>query len=237
MQNKKSKIAVHIVANVIIIAVIFGLYLMCVPTGGAVAASAPIYNGDRQGNKVALMINVYENSAVVDAMMDTLEKYNAVATFFVGGIWAEKNLPLVKKMQERNEVGNHGYLHKDHAKLSLKQNLDEIMLCHKLVEKGAGLTMNLFAPPSGSIGNNMLKTCIETGYKVIMWSKDTIDWRDKDYNLVFKRATTGTQGGDLILMHPTEHTLKALPLILRNFEENGLKCAHVSDVINGLGGM
>jgi len=64
-----------------------------------------------------------------------------------------------------------------------------------------------------------------------MWSKDTIDWRDKDANLVFSRATKNIEGGDLILMHPTEHTLKALPLILEYYSINGYTATTVSECL------
>jgi len=230
---KKSNVLVHVVANVVIVAVIISLYFVCVPIQEtAIASSAPIYKGDVQSNKVALMINVYEHPEVVEKMLAVLDAYGATATFFVGGLWVEKNAELLKRIAEKHEIGNHGYLHKDHAKLSLKQNEDEIMLCHKLVEKATGVSMKLFAPPSGSIGNNMLKVCKDNDYKVIMWTRDTIDWRDRDTQTVLKRATNGTQSGDMILMHPYEHTLKALPYILKALSDKGLKTATVSELTN-----
>ena len=67
--------------------------------------------------------------------------------------------------------------------------------------------------------------------KVVMWSKDTIDWRDKDEQLVIKRATKDVKAGDFILMHPTEHSARALPEILKAFAEKGLKAVRVSDLL------
>ena len=64
-----------------------------------------------------------------------------------------------------------------------------------------------------------------------MWSKDTIDWRDKDESLVFSRATKNLKGGDLILMHPTEHTKNALKKILDYYKENGFSAVTVSEHI------
>ena len=66
-----------------------------------------------------------------------------------------------------------------------------------------------------------------------MWSKDTIDWRDKDADLVFKRATKDIKGGDFILMHPTAHTLEALPRILDYYKELGIKSVTVTENITG----
>ena len=61
-----------------------------------------------------------------------------------------------------------------------------------------------------------------------MWSKDTIDWRDSDVNLIVSRATNRLQAGDFILMHPTESTVKALPSILNYIGNSGLAACTVS---------
>ena len=91
--------------------------------------------------------------------------------------------------------------------------------------------MNLFAPPSGSFSQKTLDIAEEMGYNIIMWSLDTIDWRDKDVSLIVRRATEKVGGGDLILMHPTQSTLEALPAIIEKISEKGLKIAKVSDVL------
>lgn len=228
---KKMNIFIHIITNFLIVAILFGLYLACVPMFDTTTANAPIYKGDTDSCTVALMVNVYQGSEYVEEMLVILQKYKVTCTFFVGGCWAEKNMELLKQMSEVAQIGNHGYLHLDHAKLSYQQNLEEIALCDKLIEKVTGKKCNLFAPPSGSMGNNMLKVCEKLDYKVIMWSKDTIDWRDKDADLVYKRATKDTQSGDLILMHPTEHTVKALPKIIEKLLENNLTPVSVLDII------
>lgn len=232
---KKYNVFVHVVTNVLLVAMLFGLYLLCVPSKDAVAASAPIYKGNVNSGKVAVMFNVYEGAEYVEKILDIMEKYDATCTFFVGGCWAEKNMELLKRMRDVADLGNHGYLHKDHALLSAAQNRDEILLCDKLVEKVTGKKMNLFAPPSGSIGEDMNKVCAELDYKVIMWTKDTIDWRDKDEEKVYKRATTDIQSGDLVLMHPTAHTVKSLPKILSKYYELGLTTTTVTDIIRDTG--
>jgi peptidoglycan/xylan/chitin deacetylase (PgdA/CDA1 family) len=64
---------------------------------------------------------------------------------------------------------------------------------------------------------------------MILWSRDTVDWRDKDENLTFTRATEGVTGGDFILMHPMETTVSALPRILKYYKENGLQAVTVTE--------
>ncbi len=191
-----------------------------------------IYNGNRQNKKVSIMINVYENSNIVNSMLNVLDRYNVKATFFVGGCWADDNQNTLQNIvNSGNEIGNHGYFHKDHAKLNYEQNKSEIENCSKIIKSLCGANINLFAPPSGSFSDETLEVASNLNYKVIMWSKDTIDWRDKDENLVYKRATNNISNGDLILMHPKEHTLLALPKILEYYISIGLKIVTVSENI------
>ena len=62
-----------------------------------------------------LMFNVYENTGVVNGILDVLKDHGAKATFFVGGCWADDNSDTLKRiLSEGHELGNHGYFHKHH---------------------------------------------------------------------------------------------------------------------------
>jgi len=128
-----------------------------------------------------------------------------------------------------HEIGNHGYFHKDHKTISYQNNVEEIENTDKIVAGLSGVKMTLFAPPSGSFSETTLEVADKLGYKVIMWSKDTIDWRDKDQNVLYKRATSSPENGDLILMHPKEHTLKVLPSIIEYYKSIGFSIVTVSE--------
>jgi peptidoglycan/xylan/chitin deacetylase (PgdA/CDA1 family) len=191
-----------------------------------------IYNGNRDKNNISLMFNVYWGSEYIEDILNVLEKYNVHTTFFVGGQWVEKEAEKLKIIYDKgHEIGNHGYFHKDQEYLSYDQNYDEINVNHKLVQSIIDVEMNLFAPPSGSFNKATLEACSNLGYQTIMWSKDTIDWRDKDSNIIYNRATNNIIGGDLILVHPTENTLKALPLMLEFYKLNNLNVTTVSECL------
>ena len=128
-----------------------------------------------------------------------------------------------------HEIGNHGYFHKDHSKLSQVQNVQEISDCNRFIELAIGEAPTLFAPPSGAYGEAMLKTCKTLQMKTVLWSKDTIDWRDKDSSIIYTRATKDVKNGDFILMHPMTATADALEDILQYYEQNSLQVVTVSD--------
>ena len=130
------------------------------------------------------------------------------------------------------EVANHGYLHKDCSSLTAERIREEIIITEKLISSYTGSTVKLFAPPSGDLSDALFKVAKTEGYKVIMWTTDTIDWRDKNADTVYSRATKNLKAGDLVLMHPTAHTLEALPKILEFIKGAELVCDTVSNTIS-----
>ncbi len=190
------------------------------------------YNGKEEGNNVGLTFNIYEATENVYKILDCLDEYGAKATFFIGGSWADDNVDCVREINKRgHELGSHGYFHKDHSKMTVEANLEEIRPSVRLVEMICGIKVSLFAPPSGAFCENTLSACDSLGLKVIMWSRDTIDWRDKDVNTVVKRATENLEEGEFILMHPKDWTVQALPQILGYIRDNGLNAATITQCI------
>ena len=230
--RKKSIITNFILAIIIVSVLSVGAWQDKSVTISSSSDYRVFYNGDKSSSNVALMFNVYENTKVVENIIETLSSNGVKATFFVGGCWADDNAKIIKTIIEKGfEVGNHGYFHKDHKNLSEEKNREEIQNCDKIVKSLCGYKMNLFAPPSGSFGKATLKAVSELDYHTVMWSKDTIDWRDSDVNLIVKRATETVEGGDLILMHPKEHTLNALEEIIKVIKSKNLKMVTVSECL------
>ena len=192
-----------------------------------------IYKGNTEKEEVAMMFNVYEGEENVMKILSILRKYSVKATFFIGGIWAQKHPDLVLEiMMQGHEIGNHGYLHRDHSKMSIEQNKEEIAITANLLENITGNKITLFAPPSGAFGENTEIACKDLGQKMILWSKDTIDWRDNNVDLIVQRATRNVTNGDLILMHPKNQTVSALPSIIESYLFQGFAPVTVSETIS-----
>ena len=190
------------------------------------------YSGNENSKKVSLMINVYWGTEYLDDMLQTLAENDVKTTFFVGGTWAVRECDMLQKIYDAgHEIGNHGYYHKDQGKLTAANNHEEILNTHKLVKSLIGVDMNLFAPPSGSYNKKTVEVATELGYKTIMWTegRDTIDWRDKDAELIYSRAVQNCKGGDLVLMHPTQDTKDALDRIIKTLKSQGFQLCTVSE--------
>ncbi|MCL1901225.1 MAG: polysaccharide deacetylase family protein [Firmicutes bacterium] len=233
MKTKYEKIFVGVFANLILIFIISSIFLLSF--GGSIlhvdekSEYDAIYSGNAEKKQVSLMFNVYWGTEYIDGILRVLAENNTKATFFIGGTWAEKNDVLLKRIyDEGHEIGNHGFFHIDHKKVSYSKNQEEILITERFIEAIIEVKTNLFAPPSGLYSATTLKAAYDLGYKTIMWSKDTMDFKDADENLCFTRATKDLKNGDLILMHPTAHTLAALQRILKFYSENGFSQVPVS---------
>ena len=220
--------------NFLIIIMLMVVSMLAVLGVGLTTTSSVVngvyYSGNTESNKISLMINVYWGTEYLDDMLEILDRYEVKTTFFVGGTWAVKESDMLKKMYDAgHEIGNHGYSHKDQDKLNREQNKNEILTTHTLVNDLIGVNMDLFAPPSGAYNKTTVEVATELGYKMIMWTRDTVDWRDKDEEVIYKRAIKDAKGGDLILMHPTACTLLALERIIVSLQEQGFVLTTVSE--------
>lgn len=231
---RKAKFFRIVLGNIIMCATVAALLLVTVTVGGtgSSAQSGEPYYAGKSNTKVSLMVNVYWGTEYIQPMLDIMSRYNVKTTFFVGGSWAAGNAETLKTIYAAgHEIGNHGYYHKDHSKIDGAYNRKEIEAAHDAVKYALGIDMNLFAPPSGAFCAETLSVAAELGYRTVMWTRDTVDWRDHDSNLIYKRAVKNIKGGDLILMHPTECTLNALERIIAEVFSAGLRIAPVSEVL------
>lgn len=222
-------------ANIIIFAMFVALVGISVSNAKALSVQADsrvYYAGNTNSSNVCFMINVYQGGDYVQSILDVLEAYNVKTTFFIGGSWAVKNVDLIKEIYSRgHELGNHGFYHKNQDKLDFDSNYQEINMCHKVVSENVGVEMNLFAPPSGAYNVTTVDAAASLNYKTIMWTHDTVDWRDQDSSLIYKRATKNLSNGDLILMHPTANTVEALTNIISTAINNGFTPTTVSECL------
>lgn len=224
------------VVNCLIVLILAGLSVLAIWGGNMLVNTSTVsgvyYNGDKSSKNISLMINVYWGTEYLDTMLEILKENDVKTTFFIGGTWAVLNEDMLQKIyQDGHEIANHGYHHKDHDKLDEKGNLDEISTTHTIVKELLNVEMELFAPPSGAYDKTTVSVASSLGYKTIMWTRDTVDWRDKDAELIYSRAIKNASGGDLILMHPTEKTVEALPKIIDWFKQNGFNLTTVSQTI------
>lgn len=191
-----------------------------------------VYRGNPERMEMAFGINVAWGEEYIPDILKILRRYGVKATFFFVGTWVEKFPELTREIVEAgHEMGNHGYRHL-HVKSLTKEQIKELIKKNEyLLSQVAGNPSNLFAPPYGEVNDFIAKTAGENGYTTIMWTIDTIDWQRPPYEQIVKRVVDNAKPGAIVLMHPVEPTVQALPKIIETLKGAGYALVPVSQVI------
>lgn len=200
-------------------------------TASNTPVSKPIEQVKTDQKIMALTINVDWGEEYIPAILKELEKSKTHVTFFITGRWAKKNPELLKEIfNSGHQIENHGYSHPHPDQLSVGANQEEIKKTESIIEGIIGKRTHLYAPPYGEKGVSGLRAAHELGYKTILWTLDTVDWRtDSTPEIIARRIMNPAirfgikpnKSGAIVLMHPKENTVRALPVILKQLAAEG----------------
>jgi probable sporulation protein (polysaccharide deacetylase family) len=192
----------------------------------------PIYKGDANSKKIAFACNVAWGNEYIPKMLEIFKSNNIKITFFFEGQWAEKNPEIVRQIAtDGHEIASHGYTHVKYTQWSREKYAADISKAGDVLFKITGKKPNLFAPPYGDFNDDVVKTAEDLGYKVILWSLDTIDWSNPGVNNIIDRVVKKAHNGAIVLMHPTKGTVEALPTMIKELESKGYEITSVSNVL------
>jgi probable sporulation protein (polysaccharide deacetylase family) len=193
----------------------------------------PIYRGNPAKPMVSLMINVAWGSQYIVPMLDILDEENVKVTFFLDGSWLSKNPELATEMLKRgHEMENHAYTHPNMSTLSRARATVEIEKTQKLLKESLGVTNKWFAPPSGDFDQETVEIASSLGLKTVLWTVDTVDWRNPSPESIVAKITSKAEAGTLVLMHPTASSSKALKAMIRGIKAKGLQLGTVSQTLS-----
>ncbi|MDS1272517.1 polysaccharide deacetylase family protein [Lipingzhangella sp. LS1_29] len=166
-------------------------------------------------------------------LLDTLDEYDARATFFVTGGPAREHIPTIRRQYaEGHEVANHTMNHPDLTDLSTSEIRAETEPLQAMLRRAIGHSPDLVRPPYGATNDDVAEVMQDTGMAEIMWSVDTLDWDDRDSDVVAERAIEGATEGAIILfhdIHPT--TVQAIPEVLAELDEDGYTFVTVTELL------
>jgi peptidoglycan-N-acetylglucosamine deacetylase len=165
-----------------------------------------------------------KDKAMIETMIDVLDKHKAKAIFFVNGYRVKQNPDLLKLIHERGQIiGNHSWDHIDLKKESEEKVHQQIEDVQVIVKELTGSEPRFFRPPFGS-GGDAVKTVAEKQKLLYMtWSNGSEDWVAKYQNPegLTKRVMEQLHSGSNILMHELPWTVEALDQLLLQLEEKG----------------
>lgn len=195
--------------------------------------NVPIYRGNPQKKAVALMVNVAWGTEHLDDMLEILDKEGIRATFFLDGSWLNKNQELAKELVKKgHEIGNHGYTHPLMSKVSSERVEREITRTEDLIYQTLKIHSKWFAPPAGDFNQQVIDLAAKSNMKTVLWTCDTVDWKKSSSPDMMVSRVKKIEPGMLLLTHPTDRTVIALPRIIEEVKKKGLVLTNVEEVLS-----
>jgi len=192
----------------------------------------PVYEGNRAVPRIALTVNVDWGEEYLPAILEACAAKKVRLTFFITGRWAEKFPEMVRRIADAgHEVGSHGYSHPHPDHLSVDDNLRDIKRAEDVLTRILGVRPRLYAPPYGERGPAVLQAAESAGYRTILWSVDSLDWRRPDREYIVRRVVDRAHNGAIVLMHPTEGTAAAVPELIEGLKDKGFELVTVSELL------
>ncbi len=188
-------------------------------------------------------------------ILDTLAYYHVPATFFVVGMEAENNIPLIKRiLKEGHELGNHTFTHPDMSKVSKDRALLEMDATKLLIECITGRSLVMFRAPFNADSEpekneELVPVALSRtrNYITVGESMDPEDWQKgeiKNFNAdtIFSRVKQEYQrnldkpdSSNIILLHDgggdRSQTVLATGMIIRYFQARGYTFTTVADLL------
>ncbi|MFC4103758.1 polysaccharide deacetylase family protein [Paenibacillus xanthanilyticus] len=166
-----------------------------------------------------------KDEKTLKAMLDTLDKHQAKAIFFVNGYRVKAKPELLKLIASRGQtIGNHSWDHVDLKKEDEQAVRKQIGDVQTIVKETTGQTPRYFRPPFGSGGDLVKKIAADSGLLFMTWSNGSLDWdassKDKPKNVI-KNVMEQLHPGANILMHELPWTKDALDSLLTQLKEKG----------------
>jgi len=138
--------------------------------------------------ELALTFDDGPNPAWTPRLLDTLERHNVRATFFLVGSYAAKEAALVRRIAESGHlIGNHSWSHPNMAVTGMRKVRDELRRTSEALEQMIGSPVRFFRPPFGGRRPGALRAAREMGMTPVMWNAMTGDWKESSSDRIAER--------------------------------------------------
>lgn len=177
-------------------------------------------------------------------ILKILQEEHVPGTFFVVGVMAEQNIPLLKEIYDDGyEIGNHTFFHPDLSKVSQARVIFELNATRKLIECVTGRSTILFRAPFNADAEPQVRAEVlpvaqsrAENYINVGESIDPQDWTPGiSADTIVARVIAQQNHGSIILLHDAggdrSATVEALPRIIDYFKKNGYQFTTVSHII------
>ncbi len=172
------------------------------------------WEGNTEGQRIYLTFDDGPIPGVTDWVLDTLEKYDARATFFCVGENVQRHPDIYERIaQKGHAVGNHTF---HHVK---GWSTDTVAYSEEVARTATMVRSDLFRPPYGRISRSQV-LALRPSYRIIMWSLLSGDYEsglNRERSL--RKLMQHTRPGSIVVFHDSEKARANLEWLLPRYLE------------------
>jgi peptidoglycan-N-acetylglucosamine deacetylase len=170
------------------------------------------------------------------ALLSVLEQQHVRATFFaIGKMERYFSSSSERALRDGDVIGDHTETHPQMARLSPREQREQLLEAAARIELVGGPRPTLFRPPYGSFNATTLRELRAAGMLMVLWSVDTQDYLQPGVPAIVQRVLTNAQPGAIVLMHDgggdRSQTIAALPLIIHGLRARGYRLVTVPELL------
>ncbi|PGS51754.1 polysaccharide deacetylase family protein [Bacillus sp. AFS041924] len=162
-------------------------------------------------------------------IVNVLKKYKVGGTFFYIGENVQRYPDCVEYAYSNGySVGSHSMYHRNFGNRSSKNQENDLVQTNNLIKNITKQDTVLFRPPYGSKNQATIELMQKHQFKMVLWNKDTEDWKNRNTNTIIHYVKNHTESGSIILLHETKPSLDALPQIIEYLQSKNLKIVNLN---------
>lgn len=159
-------------------------------------------------------------------VLDVLDQHQVKATFFMVGRDVRLNAAVATDVARRGHVlANHTLTHPRMDRLSTQARQLEIEGMDDVIEGvGGQRAQGLFRPPYGHASFRLIGQCLSLQRTVVMWSRDSYDFRATEDEVVQGFEKRAPVAGDILLFHDDSAvSASSLRRLIPRWKDAGLR--------------
>lgn len=172
-------------------------------------------------------------SAHTQRLLDAFETHGGKGTFYVVGNMLDKRADTLRRTAEAgHEIGGHSWNHRQLTKLNRQELIDQFMSTRAKIYDITGVDPTTMRPPYGSFNAQVKEVAGELGIALVNWSVDTLDWKHKNADTVYRAIMDQARDGAIILCHDLHKTtVDALERAIPDLLARGYQLVTVSELL------
>lgn len=185
-----------------------------------------LFLNNKKGDSKSLYLTFDDGpvQGITTELINLLDEFKVKATFFVLGKCAKSHPEIIKTIHSHGHtIANHSYSHPPFHKISLKQQLSEVITTNNVVNEITNETCALFRAPQGRWNIKLLIELFRLKITAVHWSRDSMDFRKEDPSEIVNRFVDDPiKSGDIVLFHDDDpRCIEALRTLIPLWQAQG----------------